>query len=335
MERASTALCVLFLLGVMVVAVACDSSAPTVPEEDAGEPLARAESEAPAPQPAGNTAPSIRRIEFEPEAPVPGAALRAVVEAADAEEDGLFFRYEWRIDGELMQKTGPKVVLEHASKGQVVEVRVVASDGKDESAPFSEQVELENRAPEIASVTIEPGLEVFAGTQIVVRPDARDLDGDGVTFRYEWEVNGHEQRESGPALETRRLKRGDEVRVRIVASDGEADSEPQEAPGITIVNAPPRIVSRPPETLGGGVFVYHVVAEDPDGDKGLQFYLEDEPPGMTIESLTGVIRWTPSAENAGQHSVAVIADDLQGGRSRQVFEVRVSPPDGPPAAPAP
>ena len=121
--------------------------------------------------------------------------------------------------------------------------------------------------------------------------------------------------------------------VRVVAGDGTARSEPAEVP-IQIVNAPPRFVSRPPETLGDGGFVYRVAAEDPDGDRGLQFQLEKAPEGMEIDPLSGAIRWAPRPDQVGTHAVSVIADDLQGGRSRQSFELRVATPDAVPAAAA-
>lgn len=341
MENSTPALRALSLLAVLAALGACDSSTPPPMEQaskqrhEVAESREVAKGEAAA-EPTANRPPLIRGIEFEPESPVPGDTLRVVVRASDDDKDRVFFDYEWWIDGEPLDNPSAKLVLEHATRGQVVEVSVVANDGKDESAPYRAEVELENSPPRIKQVTLNPGQQVFAGTPIVVKPEARDGDGDGVTFSYEWEVNGRGVREDGPSLDTHQLKRGNHVTVRIVASDGEDESEPYEAPMITIVNAPPKIVSRPPDALANGEFVYRVVAEDPDGDSGIQFELENQPEGMSVEPLTGVIRWTPTLEQAGRYSVSVFADDLQGGRSRQVFEVAVSAPEeDAAAAPAP
>ena len=85
---------------------------------------------------------------------------------------------------------------------------------------------------------------------------------------------------------------------------------------------------------GDGSF-HRVRAEDPDGDPELMFELDEPPDGMTIDAVTGAISWEPSAVQPGTHHVAVIVDDLNGGRTRQVIEITVSPTAGgfqPPAS---
>jgi hypothetical protein len=331
MELSNRVFSVLLLLAGLTAAGACGSPEPTGPEEVAGDRLQAETREVPAS--ARNTPPAITGIQFDPERPVPGDMLRARVSASDGEQDPFWFRYEWRVDGKLVDHDTGKLPLDRASKGQVVELTVVASDGKQDSKPMRERVELENRVPKIVGVTIEPGRQVVAGTPIVAHPEGREPDGDAITYRYDWEVNGRRRQETGPALETRRLKRGDVVRLRITAGDGTARSEPAEV-SIQIVNAPPRIVSRPPSRLDPGGFLYRVAAEDPDGDVGLQFQLEKAPEGMEIDPLSGAIRWEPRPDQVGEHPVAVIADDLQGGRSRQSFELTVGMPEAIPAAAA-
>ena len=73
---------------------------------------------------------------------------------------------------------------------------------------------------------------------------------------------------------------------------------------------------------------------DPDGDRNLQFHLEEAPDGMQIDQLSGAIRWVPRPDQVGTHTVSVIADDLQGGRGLHRFEITAGTPDASPAAPA-
>ena len=56
---------------------------------------------------------------------------------------------------------------------------------------------------------------------------------------------------------------------------------------------------------------------------------------VRIDAPTGAITWVPSPDQVGVHTVAVVVDDLQGGRTRRTFNLRVGAPgDAPPAAPA-
>lgn len=281
-----------------------------------------------------SAAPSIDRIVFEPETPTAGAKLRAVVEASDADSENLWFRYAWTIDGEPVRGAAAELDLGNASRGETVEVTVVASDGVNESEPEQESATLENAPPRLVRVEVLPAGELIAGTTITVRPEVRDADGDPVTLEYEWSVNGRDLRESGASLETKSLKRGDRVAVQIVASDGEDESEPFTTPALEVVNTPPRFVSKPGKPSSDGVFRYRVAAEDPDGDLGLQFHLEKAPEGMEIDSASGAILWVPRRDQVGVHTVSVIADDLRGGRSRQNFDVTVGAPDQAPPPPA-
>ena len=186
-----------------------------------------------------------------------------------------------------------------------------------------------NSPPRLHRIEIEPGAGIVAGAPIAVLPQADDPDGDALTFRYAWTVNDRSAREDGPVLETADLQRGDRVWVEVFATDGEDESETLATPALTIVNTPPRILSRPSEFSSDGGYRYQVRAEDPDGDSNLQFVLEEAPAGMSIDPVRGLISWIPEPGQAGTHAVSVFVDDLQGGRRRQAFEVEVS---GPPSA---
>lgn len=329
---------VLALAALLVIGVGCGSSDP---EPAAGTVAVskKAVKTAAAPKAAQNTPPVIDDIRFEPEVPVPGRPIRALVHATDADGDGLWFEYDWSIDGrEVGEKgQGQDLDLSAATKGQRVDLVVVASDGKDQSEPYDMRFELENRPPEIVGINVEPGREVVSGTPVVAFPSGSDPDGDPITYRYAWTVNGRELREEGALLETQRMRRGDEIRVRVVADDGEVESAAVEMPPIVIVNGPPRVVSFPPSDLSNGVFRYAVSAQDPDGDPHIEFRLEGAPSGMKIDPYSGLITWSPSAEQAGVHSVTVFAEDMHDGTGQQEFEVRVTAPeeDASPAEAAP
>lgn len=270
-----------------------------------------------------NTAPTIERISLEPAKPSPGEALRVVAQVSDAEGDPVKLTYEWLLRGKPVGSGIAKLMLTDALRGDRVEVVVVASDGRADSAPASTSVTLQNQPPTVERLGIGPSLGITAGEPVEVSPEARDGEDDALEFSYTWLVNG--RRVSAPDVATfdsKGLVTGDVIRVEVRANDGEDESEPFESPEIRVINRPPHVVSKPGPSSGGG-FAYEVVAEDPDGDAPLHFELEDAPAGMTIGAHSGRIHWQPRTGQAGQHEIRVIVDDLRGGRVAHVFDVDV------------
>ena len=77
--------------------------------------------------------------------------------------------------------------------------------------------------------------------------------------------------------------------------------------GCFLSNSSPIIESNPVTTAKEGVaYTYDVEATDPDGDT-LEFSLLVHPTGMTINSTTGVITWTPAV--TGSFDVTVEVSD--------------------------
>jgi YD repeat-containing protein len=73
-------------------------------------------------------------------------------------------------------------------------------------------------------------------------------------------------------------------------------------------------------------YVYHAAAFDPDGDP-LVYSLAEAPAAMEIELATGLIRWTPAADQVDQHLVRVAVSDGQTSVEQQ-YQVRVLPVAG-------
>ena len=67
-------------------------------------------------------------------------------------------------------------------------------------------------------------------------------------------------------------------------------------------------------------------ADDPDTGDALTFSLDSAPAGMTIDSVTGLVLWTP-ANQIGDHFVAVRVNDAQGLLDTQSFLVTAVLPD--------
>ena len=92
--------------------------------------------------------------------------------------------------------------------------------------------------------------------------------------------------------------------------------------GCFLFNSSPVIESNPVTTAKeGAVYNYDVEATDPNGDT-LTYSLTTSPTGMTINSTTGVISWTPTESQIGENEVSVKVSD--GSRSTtQSFTITV------------
>ena len=86
-------------------------------------------------------------------------------------------------------------------------------------------------------------------------------------------------------------------------------------------NRPPQIVSGPPAGVGAGqIYIYDVQAVDPDGD-ALVYVLLRGPAGMAIDSRSGRISWTSTADSASDAAVIVQVRDELGAADVQAFEL--------------
>src|SRR3989475_4148649 len=82
-----------------------------------------------------------------------------------------------------------------------------------------------NHPPSVLSARIYPE-DVTLDTELRVDLHGEDLDGDRITYRYQWVVN--EVPAAGatvPGFRPERLKKGDRGTAEIVPTDGEADGE--------------------------------------------------------------------------------------------------------------
>lgn len=267
--------------------------------------------------------PTIQRVVLTPPVLRPGTEVRAIVDASDPDGDPLRLHFVWTYNGREIQ-SGHKSALYvvDLKKGDRVEVRVTASDGQRESAPMSARAQAGNRPPVLSAVSLEPFGDIRAGEIITATPHASDPDNDPIRFRYQWTVNGDEKGRER-TIDTKGMKRGDKLQVRVVANDGAARSREVLSPVLMLGNSPPMITQLPVTRSEDGTFRYTFAAKDPDGDRNLRFFLERGPTGMRMDAITGVLTWTPSAQQAGVHPIEVGVKDSKEEGSTFTFELTV------------
>jgi FtsP/CotA-like multicopper oxidase with cupredoxin domain len=91
------------------------------------------------------------------------------------------------------------------------------------------------------------------------------------------------------------------------------------------VGSPPIIDSTPLALTAtqGQLYTYQVVAHDPDGGV-LTYSLDAAPAGMTINSATGLVSWTPAAPQLGPYTVTVRVTDPTARFVTQTFTLTVA-----------
>jgi hypothetical protein len=199
----------------------------------------------------------------------------------------------------------------------------------EEAEEVSTARPLSNTPPHIVSAKILPD-PPYTDTDLEVEVEATDAESDFLTFTYQWlktregetpDTGVELEDETNPTLSHELFTGADALAVIITPSDGDSEGVPYRTKYVIIGNAPPRIISEPPEVVPSeGVYIYQVKAEDPDGDP-LTFSLSEAPEGMSIDAETGLISWPISPGAVGTHKVCIDADDGNYGTCAQHYEL--------------
>jgi len=173
-----------------------------------------------------------------------------------------------------------------------------------------------NRAPTVDSLDIavtsdSPG-EGHPNVRDTLKANVKfsDPDGDLVTVKLSWKVNGTEIA-TGETLAPGKFKKGDGVVLDAVATDGRGLESGHRTANSTIRNSAPEITSIPSGSLNG----YHPAATDPDNDP-VTIELNNPPPGFSLSG--GSIAFDPaSGKAAAGKALTIVAKDNEGATTTQ------------------
>lgn len=228
--------------------------------------------------------------------------------------------YGWGLNGRTIEGEYAAMLSKGKfTKGDTVTV-TVTGDGEEGTA----SVLIGSSPPKVTAVHYSPQY-IYRGVDMTVTPEAIDPDGDYVTFKYTWSVNDVELPVHEPVLKGSAFKRGDKVSLSIIPSDNDGEGTPFVAEPFIIPNAPPRFISAPPTDFTGDSYVYHAAAEDPDGE-ALTYSLATAPAGMTIDNRSGMVTWKVGKEQAGTHTIEIVAQDPGGLRASQKYSLAITMP---------
>lgn len=114
--------------------------------------------------------------------------------------------------------------------------------------------------------------------------------------------------------------------VRVTDSDGLFAAQTFTV-NVLPPNQAPVITSQAPTkaTVNGG-YSYVATATDPDEDP-LTWTVVSGPTGLSVGPSTGVVQWTPTAQQEGAHPVTIRVEDALGLGASQSFTITVGPAD--------
>ncbi len=175
----------------------------------------------------------------------------------------------------------------------------------------------------------DPVTEIIADMDYRYDSDALDLDNDALTYEL---IAGPADMTidaaSGMIEWSPTVSDAGAQTIMLRVDDGRGGIDEQSYLIDVLVdpsNRPPTITSIPiVSATVGAPYEYPVMATDPDQDP-IFYGLTAFPRGMTIDSSTGLIDWTPDDAQLGEQPVTVSASDGRGGVATQTFSVQVTP----------
>jgi hypothetical protein len=135
-----------------------------------------------------NAPPVIQHVMLEQESTSAGSRLLAKIDAFDADQDDMEFKFRWlRNDTVVLEGSEPTAVLPDLAKNDIVTVEAIAYDHDGSGKPFrARPLIVGNNSPKILSA---PMMMVTAELyEYAVR--AEDPDGDPVSYELEGAPNG-------------------------------------------------------------------------------------------------------------------------------------------------
>ncbi|MBD2459072.1 putative Ig domain-containing protein [Nostoc sp. FACHB-87] len=211
-----------------------------------------------------------------------------------------------------------------AGQAPVTIVAVDAAGNQGRSQQFLTREGI-NGAPEITS-TPENIFDTANQSIYTYQIVAIDPDGDDLTYTLLNTPQGAEIDENGLLSFTPSGTLRSSYNFSVEVSDGRGGTDSQnftvELPTV-IENRPPLFTSEP--IIVGNIgteYTYQPTATDPDGDS-LTFSLIEAPDGLTIEAETGLLVWTPIANQLGENLVTIQVSDEAGLTNTQSFTIAI------------
>ncbi len=156
----------------------------------------------------------------------------------DDDGDAEGWTFAWQVDG-ATASTSATIDGTLVDKGDVVACVATPNDGEASGSPLtSSAVRVENSLPVLASATLSTTAPTESDTVGVTLGAATDADGDAVSYRYAWSVDGVLV-STAESLLPSRFAKGDTIQVTVTPYDGtDLGAEVASATAIAANSAP-------------------------------------------------------------------------------------------------
>jgi hypothetical protein len=232
-------------------------------------------------------------------------------------------RIVWSVNGRDVGE-GKSLSPDRFRRGDVVTARIETSANADflDETPRATTTIL-NAPPRIEAVRIvrDPG----APHRVFARVETSDPDGDAITTRVTWEVDGEVVvAPDGDALSVAELRRGRSIVVEVIADDGTSSVRGKSVPFVVEDRAPRLSFADAPELHTDDHGVRHAMlpvrAEDPETG-GVVIELVDAPSGVSFDPTSGHLVWEMS-DGSERFHVVVRATTDRGSTSERTITLR-------------
>ncbi|MEN9308801.1 MAG: hypothetical protein RL173_2733, partial [Fibrobacterota bacterium] len=193
-----------------------------------------------------------------------------------------------------------------------VKLKVKDPSGDSAIQRFTIVVANKNRVPAFTSMGVTTATENVAFTYTAT---ATDGDGDALTWTGDSIPTGATFNTTTHVLSwTPTYSQSGNHSVKLKVKDASGDSAIQRFTIVVAnVNRTPYWSKYPKDTAKAGVKYQDTIkAVDPDGD-AIRYRIVSAPTGLTLDSLTGVIVWTPDSSSPRVNRVQLKAEDVLGG----------------------
>ncbi|MBW2699896.1 MAG: VCBS repeat-containing protein [Deltaproteobacteria bacterium] len=266
--------------------------------------------------------------------------VRIQQESADPDGDRIRYRYAWLKDRRIQKGLrGDKISAKRTRKGERWTVVVTPNDGEVSGAAARVSTTISNTPPDAAAVSLRPKRpRVTDQIKVQVDRPGRDADGDRVSYRFDWRLDGVplDVPRSASFLPASFGKKNGKIEVDVVSIDGSEEGKSVRG-GITIVNTPPtapkiRIVPLKPTTRQDLRVQILDPARDPDSD-ALRYQVSWRKDGKEMKGAGFAGERMSSAKTRkGQRWEAVVLaadDEASGPEARAEVSIVNSAPVAP------
>ncbi len=203
-----------------------------------------------------------------------------------------------------------------------VTVSVTDGNGANTTQNFTINVTRSDTAPVI---TTSPEQNLIERALFTYDVNATDVDADTLLYTlYTYPLGMIINNVTGQIQWTPTNEQVGWSIVDVIVFDGWGGNATQSFL-LNVSNVPPAFSSSAPGSANESIlFTYDVNTTD-EGLGNNTYSLIISPPGMIINSTTGIVTWTPNTSQIGPNNISILANDSFGGLTYQNFTINVSP----------